>query len=133
MSKLMIIMRGVPGSGKTTKAKTYGGVICSADHYFMKKGQYNFDRTKLGQAHADCRKHCYEAMMSCTPIIVIDNTNTTKREYSGYVEMAKLYGYEVVIDDLYNGGLSAKQLAERNIHSCPEENIQRMIDRYQRS
>jgi hypothetical protein len=61
----LYVMRGLPGSGKTTLAqsmvKSYTeagkkGVICSADDFFVdNRGKYNFDMTRLSEAHEHCR------------------------------------------------------------------------------
>ena len=48
----LIIIRGIPGSGKTTMAKSYQGYShYEADMFFMKDGVYNFDRAKIKNAH----------------------------------------------------------------------------------
>ena len=61
----MFIMRGISGSGKSTKAREImakenscgnAAIICSADDFFMASGKYKFDASKLGQAHAWCRQ-----------------------------------------------------------------------------
>lgn len=44
-------MRGLPGSGKSTKAKKIAGsqgVVYSTDDFFMVKGQYVYDGSKIG-------------------------------------------------------------------------------------
>lgn len=44
-------MRGVPGSGKSTKAKKLAGsngVIYSTDDFFMKNGEYIYDVKFIG-------------------------------------------------------------------------------------
>lgn len=55
----MVIMRGVPGCGKSTIVKHLMKVfdtncVCSADQYFMKNGTYNYDRSKIKDAHQYC-------------------------------------------------------------------------------
>jgi adenylate kinase family enzyme len=47
-------MRGVPGSGKSTKAKQLAGIkglIYSTDDFFMKNGDYVYDPSKIGEYH----------------------------------------------------------------------------------
>ena len=41
--KTLYIVRGVPGSGKSTFAKSIGGIHIEADQFFMENGKYNFD------------------------------------------------------------------------------------------
>ena len=126
----VIIMRGLPGSGKTTKAESYGGVIVSADDFFMHEGEYHYDRNYIGAAHERCRMDFIKALSEGEPTIVVDNTNTTHREYEAYIQMAEDAGYEVIID-VVDSGLSAEELAQRNTHGVPVEGIQRMMNRWE--
>lgn len=46
----LLLIRGLPGSGKSTMAKEYakaGYVHCEADQFFEIDGQYRFDASKL--------------------------------------------------------------------------------------
>lgn len=57
----MVVMRGVPGAGKSTIVnylanKLDTNCICSADLFFMKNGRYEYDRSKIGQAHEFCHQ-----------------------------------------------------------------------------
>jgi len=90
--KKIIIMQGVPGSGKSTWAKEEaartGGTIVSADHWFERSGEYRFDPSQLGQAHAACfrafleRLHAWKGQINGT--LIVDNTNTRPAELSPY-------------------------------------------------
>ena len=59
--RVMAIMRGLPGSGKSTIASRIQEQlpqvqVCSADHHFIdEEGEYRFDLSKLGAAHAACQ------------------------------------------------------------------------------
>lgn len=59
MKKILYILRGVSGCGKTTAAKVICSeeFFCSADDYFYKigNGEYAFDAKKLGAAHMYCQ------------------------------------------------------------------------------
>lgn len=46
INRELLLIRGLPGSGKTTMAKQYaqiGYVHCEADQYFERDGEYRFD------------------------------------------------------------------------------------------
>ncbi len=52
--KIVYILRGVPGSGKSTRAALFAGtsgIIHSTDSYFYKNGEYLYDPSKLGEYH----------------------------------------------------------------------------------
>ena len=88
-------MRGIPGSGKSTTAKTLAPKenIFSTDDYWGPK--YNFDISKIGQAHNWNQQRACEAMQKGITPIVVDNTNTTWKEIDPYALAAVRLGYEV--------------------------------------
>jgi predicted kinase len=110
MEKSLIIIRGVQGSGKTTLA---GMIMQSegyserwgpddswqhfeADMYFVNPvtGEYQFEGSKIGQAHRWCEHNVNKAMEEGKNVIV-SNTFVTKKEYKVYLEMAEKHGYQV--------------------------------------
>ena len=89
---LVLILRGISGSGKSSVARAIvsahppGTVaVCSADDFFLQGGVYRFDFNQLGAAHEACRRSFDSALRRRIPIIILDNTNTTLREYEPYV------------------------------------------------
>ena len=83
--KRAVIMRGLPGSGKSTLAKEIASgsksfVICSADDFFMKDGEYVFNPKLLWKAHEICIKKFEANLKKETEIVILDNTNTKKWE-----------------------------------------------------
>ncbi len=68
MNKVLFIIRGLPGSGKTTLAHLIANGVCSADDYFTdSEGNYNFDGSKLKHAHEDCRSRIWATMNRLSP------------------------------------------------------------------
>ena len=60
--KQLILLRGLPGSGKSTFANLLGGIHVEADQYFMQDGEYKFDASKLKQAHNWCKLRVEHSM-----------------------------------------------------------------------
>lgn len=137
----LFIVRGLPGSGKSTLGKKLGKVF-EADDYFSQTGEYRFDPKLLPRAHEWCRKRV-EAMLKQTPTIssgiignyepnvVVANTFTQRWEMQPYIEMANVYEAEFFVISLFDSGLSDEELASRNTHGVPIEAISKMRARFE--
>ncbi len=96
---LLIIMRGVPGSGKSYDANKYAedpAKVFSTDDYFDQlEGGYraNWAVDKLFTAHRWNQHRVRAAMQRGVSPVVVDNTNLTAREAEPYVYMARMYQY----------------------------------------
>ena len=125
MNKNLIILRGLPGSGKSSFAKVIDGVICSADDYFIRNGEYIWSANLIGDAHAWCQRKCQRYMNIGVSKIVIDNTSTTEKELKPYMDLAKKHGYKVfsVIVENRHGGI--------NTHNVPQDTLNRMKNRFE--
>jgi predicted kinase len=134
MTKILTIVRGLPGSGKSTFANFVWNdyAICEADKFFYdKEGNYNFDASKLKQAHEWCRNEVETRMKDNQnnpqyyPEIVVSNTFTQEWEMQAYFDLAEKYEYKVfsVIVENRHGN--------KNIHGVPDDTLKRMKDRFQ--
>lgn len=143
MKKELVIMRGLPGSGKTRRAHFLAKsaieegrdvVVCSADDFFETREGYVFDPKKLGQAHAYCFNKAAKAMMRGIPLVIVDNTNTQVWEFYNYQLLGEHLGYDVQV--FTEGGRShadVRLYARRNIHGVPEIKILEMAYRWEDS
>ena len=89
----LVVFTGVSGSGKSTLAQQikFNGVICNADAYFTKSnGVYEFDASKLDDAHNECRQQAENAMINQMTPVIIDNTNLKIWEFKQYIQMVIL-------------------------------------------
>lgn len=108
-NKVMIILRGVPSSGKSYRAeqlKGDDGVIFSTDEYWYKVNfpdrpdEYSFNVNLLHVAHKWNVLRAQRAVDMGHPRIIIDNTNTTADLFCcNYLRYAHFQGYELQIEE----------------------------------
>jgi predicted kinase len=125
MEKILYICRGIPGSGKSTFAKQLTSNVFEADHYFIdNEGNYNFDPSKIKDAHKDCQDNVRYAMESSISKIAVSNTSTQDWELQPYYELATKYGYTVfsIVVENRHGGV--------NQHGVPEDKLEQMRNRF---
>jgi predicted kinase len=139
MEKILYLVRGVSGAGKSTFAKTLGCPVYEADSFFMvlrdfetneiiarhqTNGSYDFDPTKLKEAHESCRYGVEGSMIDSTPKIAVSNTFTQEWEMEPYFELARKYGYKTfsIIIENRHGGV--------NTHGVPEDKLELMRNRF---
>jgi predicted kinase len=141
----LIVMVGIPGSGKSTKAKQLvgNGVIHSTDDVIEKNGDYNqffanmianSDFSPLGRMHKFNFQNAVTSMKNGVSPVIIDNTNIRANEPKNYVEAALNLGYDdnnIKFIEIGTGGLSAEELAQRNTHGVPLDKIKSMIQAYE--
>ena len=126
MKQLMLI-RGLPGSGKSTAAKLFDKALhFEADMYFLDSdGNYQFDASKIKNAHNWCRDSVMDAMKEGHPIVVVSNTFTQEWEMEVYYLLAEELGYRVIsmiVENRHDG---------KNIHGCPDDKIEQMRNRFE--
>jgi predicted kinase len=128
----IILVRGLPGAGKTTAAVALGLPVCvAADDYFVDgDGAYNFDPSGLPEAHAWCQGQALSGMEAGLPVVV-HNTFTQRWELEPYLAAAARLGLTVEVRSVFDGGCSDEQLAERNTHGVPLAAIQGMRQRWE--
>lgn len=124
MSKKVIIVRGIPGSGKSTYVKENfpKAQVCSADSFHVDKetGEYRYDFRKAGEAHATCLYNFIMALKLGRSEIVVDNTNIQYWEYRNYIEIAELAGYDVEVHETRLTDIrDVREAAERCTHGVP--------------
>ncbi|XP_071397189.1 NEDD4-binding protein 2 [Centroberyx affinis] len=136
--KVLVLLRGAPGSGKTTLARAMlehnpGGAVLCTDDYFSRHGEYHFEPTALGEAHEWNHKRAKEAFESGANPIIIDNTNMQGWEMRPYVVQALKHKYKVLFrepDTWWKN--KPRELERRTKHDVPVETIRRMLDGYER-
>lgn len=159
--KKLIIMRGLPWTGKSYRAKELAGdtgLIFSTDEYWYKirkpdqPDHYSFNPRYLADAHNWNQQRTFRKIELGEPLIIIDNTNTTSSEPKKYVEYAHWQDYEINIEEptserwleirelLFDKKGNKKQLKQwaaklaegsKESHSVPQWSIERMMWRWE--
>jgi len=81
---------------------------------------YDFDATKLPEAHARCMESFVQALMRGSEMVILDNTCMRRWEYHRYEMVARLAGYEVEIIEIVPATINElRECAERNVHRTP--------------
>ena len=135
--KVLYIVRGLSGSGKSSIARELVNNIWdsesnafikdfySADDYFTDyNGNYNFDPNKLKEAHEECQKNVELAMQrDCVRKVAVANTFSQAWEAEPYFKLAKKHGFNPFILECQNDF--------GNIHEVPQKSIDKMKERWE--
>ena len=141
MSTLYII-RGLPGSGKSTLGESLASKTkkpvkywqnwgedrinsFAADDWFTdsKTGEYNFIPEDIHTAHDECQSRTRGAMMSGVEVICVCNTFSQAWEAAPYFKLCEQYNYTPVVLEC--------QSQFGNVHDVPQESIDAMKERWE--
>lgn len=147
---MVIILRGISGSGKSTVARNFVNKqqvpavrssasqfletlrspmrfeLLSADDYFMVGSEYKFDPKYLSAAHESCLRMFASKLEQAKNTdssdigIVVDNTNTTLVEVVPYIALGQAYAHELHVITLVADPMMC---ATRNNHGAPFSSI----------
>jgi len=142
--KKMIILRSLPGGGKSTIAQQYKSkhkdscYICSTDDYWVRPdGIYDFNWELLGKSHRWNQQRVEDIMRIEKPnkwdtIIVVDNTNITFDKMKPYIKMALKYGFEIeFVEPDTEWKYDVEECFKRNGHGVPYATILKMSQRWE--
>lgn len=115
--RLVVILRGFPGSGKSSLAnllrKQVPSEIVSADDNWM-------GPDGLQVAHEHCHQAFLGFLKARRSVVIVDNTNVRKQDYSFYWSRAESEGYAVVLLEMVcESTTELEQLRKRSVHNVP--------------
>ena len=119
MTKLVLI-RGIPGSGKSTFAKSpkFEGYQHFETDMFWEAYRINFDYKRLGEAHRWCQDMVSKYLAENIPVVV-SNTFVRQWEMEPYLDMTK----DVTV---------YRMTGEfKNIHGVPDKTVRRMKHQFE--
>lgn len=132
MSKILYIVRGAPGAGKSTFVKCalipfiertryipekYITHIESDKYFYNENDEYVFDPSKLAINHAKCHIEAADALLGGSPdhVAIVSNTSIHMSEMEPYLTIAKQAGAEVVVIRM--------STQFESVHNVPEERV----------
>ena len=128
MAPQLIIIRGLPGSGKTTMAKAMSASLqiahFEADMYFTNTitGEYSFDPAKLKDAHNWC-EHCVRTELQQGRSVIVSNPFTHLWELDPYIQASNHFKATRTI-------LECKG-SWQSIHNIPPDKLFAMAQRWE--
>ena len=123
----LIIIRGLPGSGKSTEANKYVNlnnktIHLEADMFFTKEtGEYEFDGQFIHAAHRWCLDTA-KVFLRQDYTVVVSNTFTVYSEMKDYIIFAINNGIDVSVITMSN--------KYGSIHDVPVHAMTRMANRF---
>lgn len=126
MKPVLVIIRGVSGSGKSTFAEmlveSFEGNSCrfEADQWFVENDE-PWNPRYLATAHEWCRESVKQSLKDGY-ITVVSNTTTTKKELDPYIKIAQELGvpyYIIIADGDYT-----------NVHDVPIVKVEKQVRQF---
>ncbi|MCB0410429.1 MAG: AAA family ATPase [Flavobacteriales bacterium] len=127
--KDLILLRGLPGAGKSELANSLSEdgkhPVYSVDDYFTDEaGNYKFIFEENHKAYTLCQTNTEKSMKEGKSKIILHNTFTLDWEIEPYFDLAKKYNYRVFVLTVEN------YHGNKNVHQLSDEQIQKMAAKY---
>lgn len=118
----LTLIRGLPGSGKSTIAKQYQALHLEADMFFIRDEKYDYHPHLINKAHSWCQNNVRHAL-SFGVDVVVSNTFIKAWELEKYAEIARTQKATFSIKEA-KGGFDS-------LHGVPKEVICSMANNWE--
>lgn len=132
--KELVLVRGLPGSGKTTLARKLTGYwpndefprVVEADNFFEVDGNYRWHGDLRDLAHQWSLSETFRRLLRHQRVAVA-NTFIKRWQIIRYIEIARQFQIRVWLLEPEGHSLPRSVLAERNVHEVPLQKIEQMM------
>ena len=132
----LTIIRGLPGMGKSTRARKYaedsGALLVEPDMFLTCHGEYNYNEVRYRKACGQAFTCVRVAAMICADVVYADVLPTREdvlaviKEYNENVP-----GDNAIVNVIEMGALDAAMAFRKNRHGVRQEDIEAMIARWE--
>ena len=127
--KDLIVLRGLPGSGKSLLAEVLSEhgryPVFSIDDYFTDaEGNYHFRFQDNHKAYQLCEERTEAAMQTSVSKIFVDNVFSLEWEIEPYFKLASVYGYRmhiVTVENRHGGS---------NVHGVDKTQLDKIAQKF---
>jgi len=134
--KTMVIMRGPPGSGKSTFVDMLAGLIkasdtprvISLDEFRMVDGEYRFIPAREREVVEDYHAAVLDAVRSDEPFIILDNVHSRFWEMDRTRKMGEQHGYRIFVIEVQQDFWTC---LDRMRHPVPFDKLKEIFERWE--
>ena len=140
----LVLIRALPGGGKTTLASQIRSILMNdvdvigdqnvivtgADDFMVdERGEHKYDVTKVQWCHERCLSRA-SVHLDDYDWVIVTNTFVEHWEMAKYFSLAQRLRKDCYVIDLFDGGCTDEQLAERGVHVKSVEYIAKKRNAY---
>lgn len=119
----LTLVRGIPGSGKSTYAKSLNSKLVEADQFFIDQdGTYQYDNTLIKDAHNWCKLET-KRLLKAGFDVVVANTFVKNWEMKFYKSLADDMRLKFEVIEMRGN--------YQNVHGVPDEVVARMASQFE--
>jgi len=119
-TRILYLIRGLPGAGKSTFANYICDKVVSADDYFTdSEGKYHFNEAQAHIAHRYCTKKT-RTIMEHGQDVAVANVFVKGQDMRPYRKLAVEFDYKVIVIVVEN------RHKGKSIHNVPKEKMKSM-------